>query len=410
MKTLFICLVLLVSCSKSESKSSINYELMIKGESFIKRPGYLVPIDFKKENERLVALQKTAPLAPSMPETSLNSLSLLGVDSNKDGLRDDVENFINRTYSNFNEREAMKQIGRAFQSFLIGLEKQDMELVFSTQREKYPHALACMEHVSAYIPTLKINAVLENISVLRSWTFKTTPAREELFAKLVQILPDYNAQITSSSDKYCSFKVEPSSNTRRKEVGISDKDFELANLLWDEFGSAHRQWQDVNIPRERKILAFKQKLPFSTKSFDGFVEPPMPSPEENDKTLEGMDSNKDGIRDDVEIWINRTFSNADKRQAMKQLARASQKIMVASFWDQDKLWEELKTSELDKAEGCISYVWRENSLNGIDQLSKLETWTWASSPIRLEAYQKYIKRVVIGGGSAGIESCNFFKR
>lgn len=43
--------------------------------------------------------------------------------------------------------------------------------------------------------------------------------------------------------------------------------------------------------------------------FNGKLEPPAPDPIENDKTLLGIDSNNDGVRDDVERWINRKANN-----------------------------------------------------------------------------------------------------
>jgi hypothetical protein len=56
--------------------------------------------------------------------------------------------------------------------------------------------------------------------------------------------------------------------------------------------------------------------------FDGEVEPPMPNPKDNDKTLLGIDTNNNGIRDDIDIWINRTGKTYNERMALRQLARA----------------------------------------------------------------------------------------
>jgi hypothetical protein len=59
-------------------------------------------------------------------------------------------------------------------------------------------------------------------------------------------------------------------------------------------------------------------------------EPPHPG-EMGMKTLLGVDTDLDGVRDDVEIWINQRFSNTpdkdfyNERQAFKQLVRAYQK-------------------------------------------------------------------------------------
>ena len=58
--------------------------------------------------------------------------------------------------------------------------------------------------------------------------------------------------------------------------------------------------------------------------FDDFPEPPMPDRNENEKTILGIDIDKNGIRDDVDIWINRTGKNYNERMALRQMARAEQ--------------------------------------------------------------------------------------
>ncbi|MDD4975994.1 MAG: hypothetical protein PHY93_16675 [Bacteriovorax sp.] len=58
--------------------------------------------------------------------------------------------------------------------------------------------------------------------------------------------------------------------------------------------------------------------------FDGEAEPPIPNRFENDRTILGIDSNNNGIRDDVDIWINRTALDYNERMAMRQYARAEQ--------------------------------------------------------------------------------------
>ncbi|MDR1006934.1 MAG: hypothetical protein LBL65_00005, partial [Campylobacteraceae bacterium] len=39
----------------------------------------------------------------------------------------------------------------------------------------------------------------------------------------------------------------------------------------------------------------------------GYQLPPCPDPVKNDETLLGIDSNNNGVRDDVEIWIYNTY-------------------------------------------------------------------------------------------------------
>ena len=58
---------------------------------------------------------------------------------------------------------------------------------------------------------------------------------------------------------------------------------------------------------------------------DGSLEPPHPNFWKNTFSMKGVDSNKDGVRDDVERWINRKFPGDEKynlRNLYKQEARS----------------------------------------------------------------------------------------
>ncbi len=85
-------------------------------------------------------------------------------------------------------------------------------------------------------------------------------------------------------------------------------------------------WMSVGYQRfyYRTLQHIEGGLSFFIKSpkvFDGFTEPPMPDNQLNDATLLGIDSNHDGIRDDVEIWINRNIEDKNLRLIFKQMAR-----------------------------------------------------------------------------------------
>ena len=67
----------------------------------------------------------------------------------------------------------------------------------------------------------------------------------------------------------------------------------------------------------KKIKLAEKKMGKANPFFDGVVEPDLPDEKENDKTLEGMDSNHDGVRDDIEIWINRTADDEYVRKSLK---------------------------------------------------------------------------------------------
>ena len=81
-----------------------------------------------------------------------------------------------------------------------------------------------------------------------------------------------------------------------------------------------------------KALIEKSTHP-EIKIFDGDVEPDMPDRKVNDSTLYGVDANRNELRDDVEIWINRTYKDQNIRMAFKQKHKVFQRIMKAKIGD-----------------------------------------------------------------------------
>ncbi|QDK43039.1 hypothetical protein DOM21_16570 [Bacteriovorax stolpii] len=73
--------------------------------------------------------------------------------------------------------------------------------------------------------------------------------------------------------------------------------------------------------------ARENKANVGRQIIDGEEEPPFPDESENNKTLQGVDVNKNGIRDDVEIWINFVGKDRNHRMALRQEAKKKQLLM-----------------------------------------------------------------------------------
>jgi hypothetical protein len=71
----------------------------------------------------------------------------------------------------------------------------------------------------------------------------------------------------------------------------------------------------------------EKKLGIPNPVFEGIREPDFPNEEENNKTFEGVDANKDGIRDDIEIWINRISEDKEVRIATKHYFKLNLKFI-----------------------------------------------------------------------------------
>ena len=85
---------------------------------------------------------------------------------------------------------------------------------------------------------------------------------------------------------------------------------------------------------------------------NGYTLPPEPDPKINNSTLLGVDVNKNGVRDDVERWIYKTYK--DKHPIyiaiMMQAARASKKILTDPEGE-----GRAQENETSKVLDCITY-------------------------------------------------------
>jgi hypothetical protein len=114
----------------------------------------------------------------------------------------------------------------------------------------------------------------------------------------------------------------------------------------------------------RKLWEFWKKAPplaFGSAKFevktqqivvDGDPQPPHPG-EAGKETLLGIDSDNDGVRDDVEIWMNETFQNSEVRMALKESAKINQLMLQHS---EDREYIRSMTSRIVKSVYCSSSI------------------------------------------------------
>lgn len=109
-----------------------------------------------------------------------------------------------------------------------------------------------------------------------------------------------------------------------------------------------------------------------------------PDPGEAGKaTLEGIDSDEDSIRDDIQRFIALTYPDSQKtRAAMRQAATALQQAILNSPDEESAL----RNTEMEaRASECIRYIHPDNGL-GIDNMLMAE---FLNTPERSRAYLKY---------------------
>lgn len=88
---------------------------------------------------------------------------------------------------------------------------------------------------------------------------------------------------------------------------------------------------------------------------DGTKRPPVPDQAINNSTIEGVDSNENYIRDDVELYILDAYTNLNERSAWLQWAKNNQVILLLS---NSKEAYKAAAQELGRAGACVVSVYK----------------------------------------------------
>ena len=130
--------------------------------------------------------------------------------------------------------------------------------------------------------------------------------------------------------------------------------------------------------------------------FDGEKEPEFPEAKENNQTILGVDNNKNGIRDDIDVWINYTAKDKNQRMALRQLATKLQKIMN---YDERvaKVVKEGVASEVWEAMICLSFFERGKKAEEL-LFPKLSDVIFNSEK-RIDAYKRFHYRGLVYGSN-----------
>lgn len=120
--------------------------------------------------------------------------------------------------------------------------------------------------------------------------------------------------------------------------------------------------------------------------------PPDPGPA-GDETLEGVDVNANGVRDDIERWIGLNYRDSEKtRQALTQAYYPLQNFMIhARQGDRDAVYNDM--TALQRAGECLDYI---RSVDAHILIEDLKSQVVNTSD-RVYAYRDSSR--LLGGGS-----------
>lgn len=115
------------------------------------------------------------------------------------------------------------------------------------------------------------------------------------------------------------------------------------------------------------VRIIKQEEKGKIVFYDGEQELLRPNYLKNNTSIEGVDSNSNGIRDDIEIWINRTYKSYNLRKAMKSSARATHELLLSL-----KQYHDFKNEINSKSILVIDEKIKGEKLNVINKIHKRE--------------------------------------
>lgn len=126
--------------------------------------------------------------------------------------------------------------------------------------------------------------------------------------------------------------------------------------------------------------------------FDGEVEPPFPDESDNNKTLLGIDSNNNGVRDDLDVWINYVGLDRNHRFALRELVREeAARLKAGQLNDSDAIAQSAK--DFYDAQSCATFFERDLKLEDMPTYNMIPL-VYNSSQ-RLRSYEKYHSRVIV---------------
>jgi len=133
--------------------------------------------------------------------------------------------------------------------------------------------------------------------------------------------------------------------------------------------------------------------------------PPEPDPKINNTTLLGIDSNNNGIRDDIERKIVTQYEKPIEIEIMMGLAKLNQKILRNSPVNALKI-----EREISKIGDCKMYL-RRQGIRINNAIGNIENFTY-NTKLRVKKFIQYNKS--LGGGAYGsspdnynAKACNF---
>jgi hypothetical protein len=210
--------------------------------------------------------------------------------------------------------------------------------------------------------------------------------------------------LSESSEELSDFKWKVKS--KNKDYTLTNSDSAEITFNAQSVGSYTLQ---VKAKKGHKPLKAEIHIEVTEPEvINGYTLPSEPDQVLNDSTLLGIDINENGVRDDVEIKIIRTYQEPIKVEPLMAAAKIGQEILANPV----SLAKE-HSDKMDRVGNCWSYI-RENAPDLIDKLAYVKFYenNMYNTKERVKAYLEYNQALsggVYGSGPADwtADKCDF---
>jgi len=183
----------------------------------------------------------------------------------------------------------------------------------------------------------------------------------------------------------------------------------LSTIIMILNGCSGSDGKPLTKPKESKPAKHKKIKPAKPEVINGYTLPPKPDPKINNATLLGVDSNHNGIRDDVERKIIKTYPAKVMTEYMLLDAKIAQEILKNPIGNADEM-QKKNNRQLH----CLFYLKRKKVFSS-SELRNTVSFTennMYNTKARARAYANYNQ--ALSGGVYGIDrskikadSCDF---
>ena len=166
-------------------------------------PDFMLSQAEKKQLDHKEFFEYYGETEPEFPDNIFNSKTIIGIDNNHNGIRDDIDVWINRSAYDFNENKAMRQFARDSQKLLLLCESENSRDIIQADIEQKKSEI-CLKKMSDYKRKFE-NYAYNKLKII---LFNTEDRKRCIKSLNDQMDQNKYSSLTNSSNFFCNFEIQ----------------------------------------------------------------------------------------------------------------------------------------------------------------------------------------------------------